>query len=81
MGDKTELELRIKLCQVALDWLRSDDPYLKEPGNGELVPGAIEVYTAQLQALKEKREKLLAAEPVKVGLGTAKLTPKVIRRE
>ena len=68
-----ELDIRIAVCELALQWLRSDDPMLKEPGNAALIPAAIEEYTRQLNELKRRK-----VPPVKVGLGTAKITPKVL---
>jgi len=61
---------------LALSWFQSDDPLLRDPEYSGLVPGAIENYTAQLHELESRKE--ATTEPVRVGLGTAKLTQKVL---
>lgn len=76
-----ELELRIFACEKVLKWLQSDDIMLKDAQYAPLVPGAIDNYTQQFNELVIARQNKLAenqAEPVKVGLGTAKMKTKIL---
>lgn len=72
-----ELELRIRLADAALRWLRSSDPMLQEERYYDLVAPAIERYTGQLHELIAAREKKLQPEPVVVGLKSATIKTKV----
>ena len=70
-----ELNFRIAACKCILLWLNSDDPMLTEPEYVGMVPVAKETYKAQYDELLEARNKKKA---VQVGLGTAKIIPKVL---
>lgn len=76
-----ELEFRINACNFFLKWLRSSDPMLSDPNYSPYVPGAIARYEAQRNELLEvcrkkkvERDGDPNAEPVEIGLQSAKLT-------
>lgn len=76
-----EMEFRIKLLNYTLNWLRSDDPFLRDPKWSGLVPAAIEKYEGQLHQVTEvcRRRKVERdgdpnTNPVNINLKPAEMT-------